>query len=228
MQDDSQARPSGEELYASVMDELLALADPAVIASLSRFGSQAGKPLGIRMPELRRIARGKRSHALAQKLWDSGYHEARILASMVDDVAAVTPEQMESWVADFDSWDVCDAVCGNLFDRTPYAVEMALRWAERGEEYVRRAGFAMMAWMAVHDKRSGDEKFLAFLPVIALHANDPRNFVRKAVNWALRSIGKRNPALRTAAIETAKQIYTAGSSTGRWVASDALRELNRR
>jgi 3-methyladenine DNA glycosylase AlkD len=152
-------------------------------------------------------------------------HEARSLAALIDDPRQVTEEQMERWVADFDSWDVCDGCCGDLFDKTPFAHRKAVEWAGRDEEFVKRAGFALMAWLAVHDKKAPDEAFLAFLPVIARESGDGRNFVKKAVNWALRGIGKRNAALNAMAIQTAQEIQSMGSRPGRWIASDALREL---
>jgi 3-methyladenine DNA glycosylase AlkD len=148
-----------------------------------------------------------------------------MLAGLIDDPRLVTEEQMERWVADFDSWDVCDGCCGDLFDKTPFAYRKAVAWAGREEEFVKRAGFALMAWLAVHDKRAPDEAFLEFLPAIERESADARNFVKKAVNWALRQTGKRNAALNAAAIETAHEVQCMGSKPGRWIASDALREL---
>ncbi|MEA4908950.1 MAG: DNA alkylation repair protein [Anaerolineaceae bacterium] len=209
----------------AALAQLHELADPQVKAGLAHFGSRPGHSLGIRMPDLRQLARGQRSHPLALGLWASGIHEARILASLVDDPRQVTREQMEAWVQDFDAWDLCDQVCGNLFDRTPYAVQQALDWAGREEEYVRRAGFVLMAGMAVHRKDLPDEVFLDFLPVILAYAGDERNFVRKAVNWALRSIGKNRTGLWAPAVELARQMEQLDSPAARWNAKDALREL---
>jgi len=144
---------------------------------------------------------------------------------LVDDPALVTKRQMDRWASDFDSWDVVDGCCSVLFDRTPYAYETALKWSSRREEYVKRAGYVLIAALAVHDKRAPDETFLALLPAIAHGADDERNFVKKAVNWALRQIGKRNRRLNAAAIETAEQIRAAGTRPARWIAADALREL---
>ena len=214
-----------ELTFDQVMLSLHELADPNVLAKMTHFGSHPGQALGITLPKLRNLADHHRQHELALQLWQIGIHEARLLASMVDDPQQVTRQQMDSWVNDFDSWDVCDQVCGNLFDRTPWAVQCALAWSEREEEFVRRAGFVMMAELAVHNKKMPDEVFLQFFPVIIRHACDGRNFVRKAVNWALRQIGKRNPALRQSAIEAANQIYQIDSPSARWIASDALREF---
>jgi 3-methyladenine DNA glycosylase AlkD len=193
---------------------------------MSRFGINPERALGVRIPDLRRLARELGpDHGLALALWRTGVHEARILASMVDEPHRVTEGQAERWVRDFDSWDLCDQVCGNLFDRTPWAVETAARWTGRDEEFVKRAGFALMAWRAVHDKASPDREFVDFLPAIEREAGDPRNYVKKAVSWALRQIGKRNRRLHAAAIRTAERIARRGSPPARWVASDALREL---
>jgi len=178
------------------------------------------------MPRLQKLAKeiGK-DHQLAGQLWASGIREARLLACMVADPKATTREQMERWVADFDSWDVCDTCCGYLFDRTSVAYSKALEWSSREEEFVKRAGFALTAFLVVHDKKAPDEKFMQFLPVIKREATDDRNFVKKAVNWALRQIGKRNMRLNLAAIETAQEIREIDSRSARWIAADALREL---
>ena len=180
------------------------------------------------MPELRKLAQGKEDHALAEQLWQTGIHEARILAGLVDDPVQVTGEQMERWAGDFNSWDLCDQVCLNLFRRSPLAIEKAVSWSERPEEYVKRASFVLMATLAVHAKKANDEVFLAFLPIIQYASTDERNFVKKAVNWALRQIGKRNPDLRQAAIQAAMQIQEIDSRSARWIAADALKELQSR
>ena len=211
---------------STILDELRTLGDPAGREGMARFGIKAERALGIRIPALRAIAkRVGRDHALAAELWASGIHEARILACFVDDPAEVTEEQMEAWAAEFDSWDLVDQCCANLFDRTPFAWAKAVAWSERAEEFVKRAGFSLMAVLAVHDKKAPDERFEAFLPIIEREVGDPRNFVRKAVNWALREIGKRNPALNAQAVEMARRILETGERSARWVASDALREL---
>jgi len=209
-----------------ILERLKSLANPEAVAGMARYGISTQNTLGVSIPVLRKMAREiGRNHALAQELWSSGVHEARILASMIDDPRLVSEEQMEAWAADFDSWDVCDQCCGNLFDKTELAYRKAVEWAARDEEFVKRAGFALIAWLAFHDKRAPDEAFLEFLPVIKRESVDGRNYVRKAVNWALRHIGKRNAALNIMAIQTTREIQAAGSKPGRWIAADALREL---
>lgn len=208
------------------LNQLKSLTDPESVAGMARFGINPDNTLGVSIPALRKMAKeiGK-NHALAQKFWSSGIHEARILAEMVDDPGEVTVEQMEHWAADFDSWDVCDQVCSNLFDKTRFAFQKAHEWSGREEEFVKRAGFVLMAALSVHDKKAGDDKFLEFLPLIKKGALDERNFVKKAVNWALRQIGKRNMDLNKAAVETANDIRKIDSKSARWIASDARREL---
>jgi len=200
--------------------------NPAAVKGMARFGINPKNTYGVSLPVLRKMARELgMDHQLAMELWATGVHEARILASLIDISQDVTVTQMESWVKDFDSWDVCDQCCSNLFSRTEYAYEMASKWSSREEEFVKRAGFALVAALAWHDKQAPDSKFLRFLPAIRREAVDERNFVRKAVNWALRQIGKRNPALRNEAVRTARQIQKMNSKSARWIASDALREL---
>ena len=211
-----------EELISALRD----LADPAGVEGQARFGITGANRLGVRVADLRRLARGhRRDHALAVELWLSGIHEARILATLVDDPAAVTKTQMERWVRDFDSWDIVDGACGNLFDQTPFAYDKALEWSRRKPEFQKRAGFALMAWLATHDKGAHDAAFRPFLAAIVREANDDRNFVRKAVNWALRCIGKRNQALNKAAIDTVRRVRALDTRAARWIAADALREL---
>jgi 3-methyladenine DNA glycosylase AlkD len=209
---------------------LRTLKNPANIAGQRRFGiTPQTEQLGIAIPVLRQLARPHRNdHSLALELWASGIHEARLLAAFIDDPAKVTHSQMDAWAHDFDSWDVCDLTCGNLFDRTPFALKKAEQWSKHQNEFVKRAGFVLMAATAVHAKDLPDALFLAFLPTIRREATDERNFVRKAVNWALRQIGKRNPRLRRAAITEAKAIAKIDSRAARWIASDALRELQKR
>jgi 3-methyladenine DNA glycosylase AlkD len=206
---------------------LEALSDPGRAKDMAKWaGVKARKLYGISIPSLRKIARETgRNHALAEELWASGIHEARLVACMIDDPRLVTEGQLERWVMDFDSWDVCDQCCSNLFDKTVFAYRKAVEWSSRPEEYVRRAGFVLMATLAVHDKKAGDDVFLRFLPIIERGSTDGRNFVRKAVNWALRQIGKRNKSLNGAAIRTAEVILRVDSKAARWVAFDALREL---
>ncbi len=209
-----------------VIAKLQLLANVHNVEGMARFGIRPGHALGISMPTLRKMARDiGRNHALALELWASGIHEARILASMVAEPRLVSPQQMEDWVNEFDSWDVCDQVCGNLFNKTLYAYEKAVEWCHREQEFVRRAGFVMMAELAVHDKKASDDMFLPFFPLMQQYATDERNFVKKAVNWALRQIGKRNDHLRVLAIEQAEMMAKLDSKTARWIARDALREI---
>lgn len=208
---------------------LYSLRNEANVAGQARFGivSQA-EQLGLALPVLRALARShRRDHALALELWDSGIHDARLLATLVENPKQITRGQMEQWVRAADNWALTDALAF-LFDRTEFAEEKALAWSERKGEFVKRAGFATMAGMAIHRKELPDDVFRRFLPVIAREATDERNFVKKAVNWALRQIGKRNPALRRAAIAEAKRIATLDSRAARWIAADALRELQQK
>lgn len=209
-----------------LVSELRRMGNPKAVEGLAHFGIKGSKVLGISVPSLRGLAsRVGRNHRLAEGLWKTELHEARLLASMIDDPETVTEEQMEAWVKDFDSWDVVDQSCGNLFDKTPFAVKKALEWSKREREYEKRAGFSMMAELAVHAKNAPDQTFLKFLPAIVRGAEDDRNFVKKAVNWALRQIGKRNVNLHKAAMNTAEKISKIDSRPAKWIASDALREL---
>jgi 3-methyladenine DNA glycosylase AlkD len=209
-----------------ILEQLKAQANPANVEGMARYGINPHNTLGVSMPVLRAIARQtKRNHPLALELWDSGIHEACILAVLVADPKQVDEELMEHWVYDFDSWDVCDQVCSNLFDKTPFAYQKAVEWAGRQPEYVKRAGFVLMAALAVHDKQATDRSFEVFFPVILREAVDERNFVKKAVNWALRGIGKRNKVLNAQATDLARQIAQIDSRVARWIASDALKEL---
>jgi 3-methyladenine DNA glycosylase AlkD len=209
------------------MTRLRLLARPGGLEGMARFGINPGKALGVRIPDLRRLAKELgRDHSLALALWRTEVHEARILASMVDEPERVTERQMEAWARSFDSWDLCDQVCGNLFDRTAPASVKTLGWMGREEEFVKRAGFAMAAWRAVHDRDAPDRDFAELLPLIEREADDPRNFVKKAVSWALRQIGKRNRALNRRAVEVAERLAERENSvSARWVGRDALREL---
>lgn len=201
-------------------------ARPEALEGLARFGITGDQRLGLSMPVIRRIARTLgRDHALAQALWDIGIPEARIVAGLVAEPAQLSSRQMDAWAQGFASWDVCDQVCGSAFLASPLAWCKVRAWASHRDEFVRRAAFALLATLAVHDKQASDEDFAAVLPLIEAAASDERNFVRKAVNWALRNIGKRNPALNVAAIATARRIQQQGSRPARWIASDALREL---
>ena len=212
--------------YEDIISLLKSMANPYNVAGMARFGINPDNTLGISVADLRSIAKkiGKQ-HALANQLWSSGIHEARILACLIDDPKQITTEQMERWVRDFDSWDVCDLCCIHLFRKTTFAYEKAAEWTEREDEFERRAGFVLIATLAVHEKKAGNEIFEAFLSVIKQKAADERNFVKKAVNWALRQIGKRNRILNSAAIKTAEEIRSLNTKSARWVANDAIREL---
>lgn len=210
----------------AILERLRAAGNPADLAGMERYGIDVSNSFAVRAPVVWAIAREiGRDRALAAELWVTGNREARLIAAAIDDPAQVTDAQLEAWVADFRSWDICDGVCGHLFDRTPFAWEKAVEWAGRDEEFVKRAGFVLMAQRAVHDRRAEDARFEAFLPIIAREAGDNRTYVKKAVNWALRQIGKRNAPLNKSAIETALAIQATGTPSGRWIAADALREL---
>jgi len=209
-----------------IIARIKSLANSKNVEGMARFGINPTNTYGVSIPILRKMVReiGK-DHELALEFWETGIHEARMLACFIDRPDMVTEEQLESWVKNFDSWDVCDQCCGNLFDRTRFAHKKAVEWCVREEEFVRRAGFVLMACLAVHDKKAGDQAFIEFLPLIKTHAGDERNYVKKAVNWALRQIGKRNQNLNEVAIKTAEEIRQMDSRSARWIASDALREL---
>jgi 3-methyladenine DNA glycosylase AlkD len=201
-------------------------ARPGELAGMARFGIVGDNRLGVSVPAMRAIARTLgRNHALALALWDTGIPDARIVASMVADPALLTPRQMDVWVKGFASWDVCDQTCLNAFSKSPHAWRKVAVWAKRKDEFVRRAAFALLATLAVHDKRADDQTFITALALIEASASDGRNFVKKALNWALRNIGKRNAELRLAAIEAARRVQQQGTASARWIAADALREL---
>lgn len=214
--------PSVEE----VLQKLQENASPEARQGMAQFGMTVDQRLGVSVPDMRRLAKeiGK-DHGLALALWETGIAEAQIVASMIADPKKMSEAQMDDWVKDIDSWDVCDQACMNLFEKTPFAWQKIHDWSMRDEEFVKRAGYALIACLAWHDKRAADEQFVALMPVIAQGATDDRNFVKKAVNWALRNIGKRNRHLNAVAIETAKQIQQIDARSARWIAADALREL---
>ena len=213
----------------AVLAEMRALRNPENVAGMKRFGIAATNALGLTTPEIRRIARNiGRNQPLAEQLWKTGIHDARILASMVASPAEISRATMDQWASEFDSWDVCDGCSYGLFDSTRWAESKIRKWAKDKREFVRRAAFAIMAGKAVHDKKAPDGVFLAWLPLIEQYAFDERNFVRKAVNWALRGIGKRNATLCAAAIACGERIREQDSAPARWIAADALRELRAR
>ncbi|MDE1870964.1 MAG: DNA alkylation repair protein [Candidatus Micrarchaeota archaeon] len=208
-----------------IIRELESKSDPRGIEGMKRFGIDTDDALGISVVELRLMARKiGRSHDIALALWSSGIHEARILASIVEDKDKITERQMDEWANDFNSWDICDQCC-STFSYTKYAHRKAMQWSKSKKEFVKRAGYAMMAAIAVHDKGASDADLARFLPVIKAGATDDRNYVKKSVNWALRQIGKRSRRLNRLSIKTAKEIRNMDSRSARWIASDAIREL---
>ena len=213
-------------LAEQIIAALNNLANPANVAGMARFGIKAENTLGVTMPVLREMAKPYRNnHELALELWQSGIHEARIMASLVDNPKEVTIEQMETWTAEFDSWDVCDQVCSNLWEKTPYAYDKAIEWSRREDEFVKRAGFVLMARSVVGRKNPSPAQMAVIFAEIERGSTDKRNFVKKAVNWALRQIGKSSIELNRMAIETAERIARIDSPPARWTAADALREL---
>ena len=218
---------------ARLVEELRASGSEEGRAGMARYGIAVDDAFGVSIVRIRELCKPfRRDHALARELWAAGQHEARLAATFVDDPAQVTREQMEQWAEAFDSWDLTDQVTTSLFDLSPLAWDVAAEWSWRPEEFVKRGGFALMAGLAVHDKAATDERFVALLPMIEREAGDGRNFVKKAVNWALRNIGKRDLALNAEAVACAERILeTAGTSrepgarSQRWVGSDARREL---
>lgn len=195
-------------------------------AGMARFGINTEKAFGISIPVLRSLAKKiGTDHQLALDLWKTEYHEARILCSMIADPAMVTPALMNKWAKDFDSWDVCDQCCNNLFVYTPFSHDKILEWNDSTEEFVKRASFVLMAVSAVHNKEWSDGDFVKFLALIKKHSVDNRNFVKKAVNWALRQIGKRNVNLNKIAVQFSENLVGMESKSAKWIAVDALKEL---
>jgi len=209
-----------------VLETLKSKARPEQLEGMAKYGMAIEQRLGISVPDLRKFAKELgQDHDLALELWKTGLSEARIVAAMVDDPERLTEEQMEEWVKGINSWDVCDQVCMNLFEKTPLAWEKIHDWSQRQEEFVKRTAFSLIACLAWHDKKAEDKKFTELFPVIKQGATDDRNFVKKAVNWALRNIGKRNRNLNKAVIEVAKEIQCLDSKAARWIAADAIKEL---
>lgn len=210
----------------SVVKELRERAVPDQLDGMARYGMVTEQRMGVSIPEIRKMAKQlDKDHKLALELWNTGIAEARILASMIGDPKKMTEDLMEDWVKDFNSWDICDQVCMNLFEKTPFAWKKILDWSERREEYVKRAAFALIACLAWHDKNAEDSRFVDLFSVIKLGATDERNYVKKAVNWALRNIGKRNVELNRRVIEFAEELLETDSKAARWIAKDAIREL---
>ena len=214
-------------VYKDILKKLKSLSDPEAVKGMARYGINPDNTLGISINKLRNIAKeiGK-NHELALKLWESGIHDARLLACFVEETIKITGEQMDRWAQDFDSWDLCDQACTSLFDLSPLAWIKIYEWAESDKEFVKRGAFSLIAGLAVHDKEAGDEKFEEVSLLIKKHSVDERNYVKKAVSWALRNIGKRNMILNKKMIKLAEDISTIDSKSAKWIASDAIRELS--
>jgi len=209
-----------------VIEKLKSMGNPENVAGMARFGISSENTLGISVTSLRALAKEIGiDHDLALELWDTQIHEAQMLATLIDDPSAVTVKQAERWVVDIDSWDIADGLAFNLFWKAPFAYDKAYEWSDRSEEFVKREGFALMAKLALSDKTAPDERIAGFLPFIKKGATDERNFVKKAVNWALRQVGKRNLALNKQALGAAREIQAMDSKSARWIAADAIREL---
>jgi len=212
--------------YQQILKKIKSYYDPHSLAGMARYGINVEKAYGVPTPVLWRMAqRIHGDHALAERLWQSGIHDAKILAAFADDPAQVTEEQMERWARDFDSWDVVDQCCNRLFRRAPCARRKVVEWTARQEEYIKRAGYVLIACLAAHDTAAKDAVFVRYLRLVEKGATDERNFVKKAVNWALRQIGKRNLRLNREAVKTARAIHKLDSKAARWIAADTLREL---
>jgi 3-methyladenine DNA glycosylase AlkD len=217
--------------YQDVIKKISSLQNPKNVKGMARFGIRPKtKVYGVPIPELRKLAKIiKKNHKLALNLWDSKIHEARILAGFIGESEKATEKQIEKWVKGFDSWDICDQVCSSFLDKTEFAYRKVFEFSKRKEEFVKRTAFTLMACLAVHDKKLKDKDFIKFFPLIKKASADERNFVKKAVNWALRQIGKRNLNLNKEAIKLAKEIYQFAeknnSRAAKWVASGAIREL---
>jgi 3-methyladenine DNA glycosylase AlkD len=210
----------------AILKELKQRGSAKNVAGMARFGIASDKAFGVSHPELHEIAkRYRKQHALALELWQSGFHEARLLAAVIDDPKQVTEKQMDAWVKDFNSWDICDDTTGNLFAETPFAFDKAFEWIQSEKEFIRRAGLAMMVWLTVHRKKEPDERFVEFFAPIERVAGDERNFVKKAVSWALRTLGKRSQFLNKQAVASAKRVVKIDSKAARWVAADVLKEI---
>jgi len=227
----ARVKPSGPraaETIETVVAALKGMGSESTREGMARYAIPSDKAFGVPVGALRAFAkRLGPSHALAASLWESGWYEARMLACFVDEPALVTPAQMDRWCLDFDNWAICDTACFHLFDRTPHAFGRIAAWSRRRPEFVRRGAFALLASVALHDEQSGDEQFLRTLPLIEAAANDGRNFVKKAVSWALRGVGGRNLQLSLAALALGERLAASVEPTERWVGKDVLRELSK-
>ncbi|MBN1280941.1 MAG: DNA alkylation repair protein [Candidatus Thermoplasmatota archaeon] len=212
--------------FEQIIQKLQSLSNPDAACGMARYGINPQNNLGISVYQLRMIAKEiGTDHGLALQLWASEIHDARLLACFIEDPHQVTETQMDDWASAFDSWDICDQACTSLFDQSIFAYIKVHQWSTRDEEFVKRGAFALIAGLAVHDRTANDDDFEQFFPLIKTGATDNRNYVKKAVNWALRNIGKRNQLLNTRAIQTAYEIQHIPASSARWIATDALREL---
>lgn len=216
------------EQTKQLLNDLKSKARPDQINGMARYGMTAEKRLGVSIPDTRKLANqfGK-NHQIALELWQTGIPDARILAAMIDEPEKVTEAQMDAWVKDLNSWDVCDQLCMNLFEKTPLAKKKILEWSQQDEEFVKRAAFALIACLAWHDKKASDDQFIQLFPVIKTGSTDARNYVKKAVSWALRNIGKRNENLNRASVEAAKEMALIDSKAARWIASDVIRDIEK-
>jgi len=222
------AAPSEEMDVTAVVEKLRRLGSKSVRDGMARYAIPADNAFGIAVGTLHKLAKQLgRNHDLAAALWKSGWFEARMLATFVDEPERVTPAQMDRWCRDFDSWAICDTACFHLFDRTPHAYAKVEQWAKRREEFIKRGAFALLACLALHDKVADDESFLRYLPLIEKAAPDDRNFVKKGVSWALRSIGRRQ-IVKEAALELAERLAASPEPAARWIGKDALRDLTRK
>jgi 3-methyladenine DNA glycosylase AlkD len=223
-------RPIAEEVDA-IVATLKGLATRATLDGMARYGIPSDNAFGVPVGTMRKLAKGlrtadaERNHRLAAGLWETGSYEARTVAAFVDEAALVTPAQMDRWCGDFDNWAICDTVCFHLFDHTPHALAKVGQWSRRQDEFVRRAAFALLACVALHDKAIPDSPFARCLPLVEKAAADDRNFVKKAVSWALRAIGRRNANLHAPALAVAERLAASAEAAPRWVGKDALREL---
>jgi 3-methyladenine DNA glycosylase AlkD len=211
-----------------IINKLRSKANPNNLEGMACYGISTANRLGNSIPDLRKIAKetGK-NHKLALKLWEKGIDETKILASMIGEEDRLTEEEVEKWVTDFNSWDVCDQVCMNLLDKTPFAVKKIKEWVKRKEEFVKRAAFSLIACIAVHNKEMPDDEFIKFLPIIKNASMDERNYVKKAVSWALRNIGKRNKNLNDEVLKFAKELESIDSKSAKWIAKDTLKDIQR-
>ena len=214
-------------LSNEILEKLKSKSRKDQLEGMARYGIKIDKRLGVSIPEIRKIAKdfGKH-HETALDLWNTGFDDAKITAAMIDEPEKVTENQMDEWVKEIDSWDVCDQICMNLFDKTPYAWKKIIDWSKRDEEFVKRTAFSLLACLAWHDKKADDNKFIEYFPIIKRNSTDERNYVKKAVSWSLRHIGKRNLNLHKKALKLANEIKQIDSKTAKWIGSDAIKDLN--